>query len=88
MKFLRMVPGYGETVIAEGEARLDHEREELGAEFRRQLEAGKWAGVPITDRLTGRREAQLVTSFDEIPPAAERVLFWPRAAGGCDLRMS
>jgi len=86
MKFLRMVPGYGETVIAEGDPRLDEDREALVAEFRRQLDAGMWAGVPVTDRLTGRREAQLVTSFDEIPSAAERVLFWPRAAGGAGPR--
>ena len=33
-------------------------------------------------RGTGRREALLVTSFEEIPADAERVLFWPRAAGG------
>lgn len=82
MKFLRMTPGYGETLIAEGDPRLDVEREELIAEFRRQLDSGMWAGVPITDRLTGRREAQLVTDFEQIPQAAERVLFWPRAAGG------
>ncbi len=30
----------------------------------------------------GRREAQMVTSFDEIPPDADRVIFFPRAAGG------
>ncbi len=82
MKFLRMVPGYGETVIAEGDPQVDHEREALIEEFRRQLDSGMWAGVPITDRLTGRREATLVTSFDEIPAEAKRVLFWPRAAGG------
>lgn len=84
MKFLRMVPGYGETVIAEGDPRVDQDREALVEEFRRQLESGMWAGVPITDRLTGRREAALVTDFDEIPAEAERVLFWPRAAGGAD----
>jgi len=82
MKFLRMTPGYGETIIAEGDPKLDAERELLVAEFRRQLDSGMWAGVPVTDRLTGRREAQLVTDFDQVPATAERVLFWPRAAGG------
>ena len=37
---------------------------------------------PSSDAGTGRREAVLVTDFDEIPDDAERVLFWPRAAGG------
>ena len=36
----------------------------------------------MTDSGTGRREAVLVTDFDDIPEDAERVLFWPRAAGG------
>ena len=38
--------------------------------------------VPITDAGTGRREAVLVSDFADIPPDDERVLFWPRAAGG------
>jgi hypothetical protein len=41
-----------------------------------------WAGVPLTDGATGRREAVLVTDFEQVPADAERVLFWPRAAGG------
>lgn len=77
-----MMPGYGETLIAEGDPRLDVQREELVAEFRRQLGEGMWAAVPVSDERTGRREALLVTSFEEIPADAERVLFWPRAAGG------
>lgn len=81
MKLLRMMPGYGETLITEGDPRLDEEREELVREFRRQLDEGMWAGVPVTER-GGRREALLVTDFDQIPEGAERVLFWPRAMGG------
>ena len=49
---------------------------------RRQLEEGMWAAVPVTDSGSGRREAVLVTDFADIPEDAERVLFWPRAAGG------
>jgi hypothetical protein len=30
----------------------------------------------------GRREAQMVKAFDEVPRDAERVIFFPRAAGG------
>ncbi len=81
MKFLRMMPGYGETVITEGDPRLDDEREQLVREFRRQLDEGMWAGVPLQEQ-GGRREALLVTDFDQIPAGADRVLFWPRAMGG------
>lgn len=77
-----MMPGYGETLIAEGDPALDADRERLVREFRRQLDEGMWAGVPVTDVETGRREAILVTDFEQVPSDAERVLFWPRAAGG------
>jgi hypothetical protein len=77
-----MMPGYGETLIAEGDPQLVEERELLLREFRRQLDEGMWAAVPVDDAGTGRREAVLVTDFSEIPEDAERVLFWPRAAGG------
>ena len=40
-----------------------------------------WAAVPHT-RRGGRREAQMVKAFDEVPRDAERVIFFPRAAGG------
>lgn len=82
MRLLRMMPGYGETLIAEGDPALDADRERLVKEFRRQLDEGMWAGVPVTDVTTGRREAVLVTDFQQVPADAERVLFWPRAAGG------
>jgi len=82
MRLLRMMPGYGETLIAEGDPRIEDDREALLREFRRQLDEGMWAAVPVDDLRTGRREAVLVTSFEEIPEGAERVLFWPRAAGG------
>ena len=48
---------------------------------RRQLDEGLWAAVPQTTN-NGRREAQLVRSFDEVPRDAERVIFFPPAAGG------
>jgi hypothetical protein len=40
-----------------------------------------WAAVP-TETARGHREAELVKSFDEVPRDAERVIFFPRAAGG------
>jgi hypothetical protein len=86
MRLVRMMPGYGETVIAEGDPAVDEQREDLVREFRRQLDQGMWAGVPVSDPQTGRREALLVTDFSEVPEAAERVIFWPRAMGGAGLR--
>lgn len=79
-----MMPGYGETLVCEGDPRLEEQRQDLVREFRRQLDEGMWAAVPVTDAGTGRREALLVTDFAQVPEDAERVLFWPRAAGGAD----
>jgi len=81
MKFLRMRPGHGEVLIAEGDIEVREEEELLVREFRRQLDSGMWAAVPVTTS-SGRREAQLARSFDEVPRDAERVIFFPRAAGG------
>jgi hypothetical protein len=60
--------------------REDEER--LVDEFRRQLDEGMWAAVPETDPQVGRRQARMVRSYAEIPAEAERVIFFPRAAGG------
>jgi hypothetical protein len=82
MKFLRLMPGKGEVVLAEGDPELSEDEELLVAEFRRQLDAGMWAAVPVEHRSNGRREALMVRDFEEIPRDAERVIFFPRAAGG------
>jgi hypothetical protein len=82
MKFLRLMPGKGEIVLAEGDPELSEDEERLVEEFRRQLEAGMWAAVPVSERGTGRREAIMVKDFVEVPRDAERVIFFPRAAGG------
>jgi hypothetical protein len=81
MKFLRMRPGYGEQLIAEGDRTLREDEERLIAEFRHQLEQGMWAAIPV-QRDGGRREAEMVRAFEDIPRAADRVIFFPRAAGG------
>jgi molybdopterin converting factor small subunit len=81
MKFLRMRPGYGEQLIAEGDVDVAGEHDALVEEFRRQLDSGMWAAVPTTTE-TGRREAQMVQAFDQIPRDTDRVIFFPRAAGG------
>ena len=80
MKFLRMRPGFGEQLIAEGDVEVAEEERALIEAFRRQLDQGMWAAVPRT-RADGRREAEMVRAFDEIPRAADRVIFFPRAAG-------
>ena len=76
-----MKPGFGEVLIAEGEVDVAEDEERLIREFRRQLDAGLWAAVPLAD-AHGRRESLMVQSFDQIPRDAERVIFFPRAAGG------
>ncbi len=81
MRFLRMTPGQGEVLIAEGAVEVREDEEMLVAEFRRQLDAGMWAAVPVDGG--GRRTAQLARSFSEVPRDADRVIFFPRAAGGC-----
>ena len=82
IKFLRMKPGHGEILLTEGDRRVREEEENLVAEFRRQLDEGMWAAVPVENPGNGRREAQMVRDYSEIPPDAERVIFFPRAAGG------
>jgi molybdopterin converting factor small subunit len=81
MRFLRMKPGHGEVLIAEGDVEVAEEEELLVDEFRRQLDQGMWAAVPERTSA-GRREARMVKRFDEIPRDADRVIFFPRAAGG------
>jgi len=76
-----MKPGHGEVLIAEGDVELPHDERRLVAEFRHQLDAGLWAAVPVQG-TAGGREAVMVRSFTEIPRDAERVIFFPRAAGG------
>jgi molybdopterin converting factor small subunit len=81
VKFLRMKPGHGEVLIAEGDPEVSEEERELVEAFRAQLDAGMWAAVPLTGQA-GRREAQMVKSFEDVPRDADRVIFFPRAAGG------
>ena len=81
MRFLRMKPGHGEVLLAEGDIEVTEDEERLIREFRRQLDAGLWAAVPVADER-GRRESRMVRSFEEIPRDAQRVIFFPRAAGG------
>jgi hypothetical protein len=75
-----MKPGHGEVLLAEGDVEVKEDERALIEEFRRQLDQGMWAAVPTSS--SGRREAEIVKDFDEVPRDAERVIFFPRAAGG------
>ena len=83
MKFLRMRPGHGEQLIAEGDPEVADDETRLIEEFRRQLDEGMWAAVPLTGD-DGRREAAMVQDFGQIPRDTDRVIFFPRAAGGAE----
>jgi hypothetical protein len=76
-----MRPGHGDLLLAEGEIGVAEDEERLLDEFRRQLDQGMWAAVPLAGP-GGRREATMVRDFTEVPRDAERVIFFPRAAGG------
>jgi hypothetical protein len=76
-----MKPGHGEVLLAEGDVEVAAEEQLLLDEFRRQLDEGMWAAVPTTSEA-GRREARMVKSFGDVPRDADRVIFFPRAAGG------
>ena len=81
MKLLRMTPGKGDVLLAEGDPNVAEDEERLIQEFRRQLDLGMWAAVPH-EGPGGRREATMVRDFAEVPVDAERVIFVPQAAGG------
>lgn len=76
-----MRPGHGEQLIAEGDLTLPADEARLVEEFRRQLDEGMWAAIP-TVGASGRRQAELVRAFEDVPRDADRVIFFPRAAGG------
>jgi hypothetical protein len=80
MKLVRMRSGHGDVLLAEGDPELAADEERLIEEFRRQLDRGMWAAVPVA--AGGRREARMVRDFAEVPRDAERVVFFPQAAGG------
>lgn len=76
-----MKPGHGEIVLAEGDPEVREDEELLIRAFREQLESGMWAAVP-SSRADGRRQAELVRDYQDIPRDADRVIFFPRASGG------
>jgi hypothetical protein len=81
MKLVRMKPGHGDVLLAEGDVEVSEDEERLIEAFRRQLDEGMWAAVPSSEG-NGRREATMVRDFSEVPRDADRVIFFPKAAGG------
>jgi len=81
VKLLLLKPGHGDVLLAEGDPEVAEDEERLIEEFRRQLDQGMWAAVPRPGG-GGRREATMVRAFSEVPADAERVIFFPPAAGG------
>jgi molybdopterin converting factor small subunit len=81
VKLVRMKPGRGDVLLAEGDPEVSEDEERLIEEFRRQLDQGMWAAVP-TATVAGRREAVMVRDFAEVPRDADQVIFFPPAAGG------
>jgi hypothetical protein len=79
-----MKPGHGEVLLAEGDVDVAEDERALIEEFRRQLDLGMWAAVP-TSNGSGRRDAHIAKNFTDVPRDADRVIFFPRAAGGQDL---
>jgi hypothetical protein len=80
VKLVRMKPGQGDVLLAEGDPAVAEDEERLVEEFRRQLDLGMWAAVPTAEGE--RHEATMVRDFSEIPRDTERVVFFPPAAGG------
>ena len=66
MKFLRMRPGYGEQLIAEGDVEVGEDEQRLVEEFRRQLEQGMWAAIPV-ENASGRRETTCMATSPTPP---------------------
>jgi hypothetical protein len=81
MRLLRMKPGHGEVLLAEGDVEVPEDERALVAAFREQLDQGMWAAVP-TACAAGRRQARMVRDFAEVPRDADRVIFFPKASGG------
>ncbi len=76
-----MRPGHGEVLIAEGDVEQAEDEQRLIEEFRRQLDAGLWAAVPLTG-IAGIATRGWCATFEDVPRDADRVIFFPRAAGG------
>ena len=62
MKLLRMTPGKGDVLLAEGDPDVAEDEERLVEEFRRQLDLGMWAAVPTEEQRAAARRRWCATS--------------------------
>ena len=77
-----MKPGHGEVLIAEGDVEVAEDEELLVRSS--AASSTRACGPPCPNHAAGRREAQMVRAFEEIPRDTDRVIFFPRAAGGAE----
>ena len=82
MKFLRMKPGHGEVLLAEGDPSVQRGRGAARGGVPPPARRGHVGRGPDHELGSGRREAQMVKEYADIPPESERVIFFPRASGG------
>ena len=82
MRFLRMKPGHGDQLLAEGD--IDVREDERAPASTSSASSSTRACGPRCPRRrpTAAAEAQMVKAFEDIPRDADRVIFFPRAAGG------
>ena len=77
-----MKPGHGEVLLAEGDPQCARRRSGWSRSSARQLDEGMWAAVPTTNPAAAGARRSMVQDYAEVPREAERVIFFPRAAGG------
>ena len=82
MKLLRMTPGKGDVLLAEGDPGGGRGRGAPDRGVPPPARPGHVGGGARTRAPAGQREATMVRDFSEIPAGAERVIFFPQAAGG------
>ncbi len=82
MRLLRMKPGHGEIVLAEGDVEVPEEEQELIEAFRRELDAGMWAAVPTEDQRPGAARPSSCELRRGAPRRGARDLLPARRRGG------
>ena len=81
MKLLRMKPGHGEILLAEGDVEVHEQEQRLIEAFRASSTRECGRPCPASAPM-GAAAPSSSSSFSDVPRDAERVIFFPRAAGG------
>ena len=77
-----MRPGHGEQLIAEGDPEVAEDEERADRGVPPPARRGHVGGGADHDRRRAAAQAEMVRAFEEIPRDTDRVIFFPRAAGG------